>query len=85
LCIFSANGIEEMIDFFNSGRIMYGLCRVKIKDRNIEKIALINWVGKQYALVLNLKLTNFLILLLFLNYSKAKGHRWLGKVHVRIT
>jgi hypothetical protein len=37
-------GLDEMIEDFNSGKIQYALCRVKIKEKNVEKIVLINWV-----------------------------------------
>jgi len=37
-------GLDEMVEDFNSGKIQYALCRVKIKDKNVQKILLINWV-----------------------------------------
>ncbi|CAG7821941.1 unnamed protein product [Allacma fusca] len=39
-------GLEELIDDLNSGKIMYALSRVKIKEKNVEKIVLINWQGE---------------------------------------
>lgn len=38
-------GLEELADEFNSGKIQYALARVKIKEKHVEKIVLVNWVS----------------------------------------
>jgi len=39
-------GLEELAEEFNSGKIQYALARVKVPEKNVEKIALINWQGE---------------------------------------
>ncbi|KAK6186196.1 hypothetical protein SNE40_008282 [Patella caerulea] len=39
-------GLEEMIDDLNSGKIMYGYCRVKDPNTDLFKYVLINWQGE---------------------------------------
>ncbi|XP_056592488.1 drebrin-like a isoform X1 [Triplophysa dalaica] len=39
-------GIEEMAEEFNSGKIMYGFCRVTDPSTGVAKFVLINWTGE---------------------------------------
>ena len=45
LIVLLDGGIEEMMDDLNSGRIMYGYCRVTDPNTNLPKFVLINWVS----------------------------------------
>ncbi|ODN00884.1 Drebrin-like protein [Orchesella cincta] len=40
------DGLDELADEFNSGKIQYALARVSVKEKNVEKIVLINWQGE---------------------------------------
>lgn len=37
-------GLEEMVEELNSGKVMYGFCRVKDPNSGLPKFVLINWV-----------------------------------------
>lgn len=43
--IFSDGGLEEMVEELNSGKVMYGFCRVKDPNSGLPKYVLINWVS----------------------------------------
>lgn len=38
-------GLEEMVEELNSGKVMYGFCRVKDPNSGLPKYVLINWVS----------------------------------------
>ncbi|XP_032161529.1 drebrin-like protein isoform X3 [Mustela erminea] len=39
-------GLEEMVEELNSGKVMYGFCRVKDPNSGLPKFVLINWTGE---------------------------------------
>uniref|UniRef100_A0A3B3ZG17 Uncharacterized protein n=1 Tax=Periophthalmus magnuspinnatus TaxID=409849 RepID=A0A3B3ZG17_9GOBI len=39
-------GLEEMVEEFNSGKIMYAFCRVEDPNSGLPKYVLINWTGE---------------------------------------
>ncbi|XP_056320576.1 drebrin-like b isoform X4 [Danio aesculapii] len=39
-------GLEEMVEELNSGKVMYGFCRVKDPNSGLPKYVLINWTGE---------------------------------------
>ncbi|XP_078522871.1 drebrin-like protein isoform X6 [Lissotriton helveticus] len=39
-------GLEEMVEELNSGKVMYGFCRVKDPNSGLTKNVLINWTGE---------------------------------------
>ncbi|XP_065103700.1 drebrin-like b isoform X3 [Paramisgurnus dabryanus] len=39
-------GLEEMVEELNSGKVMYGFCRVQDPNSGLPKYALINWTGE---------------------------------------
>ncbi|XP_037402975.1 drebrin-like a isoform X1 [Pygocentrus nattereri] len=39
-------GLEEMVQEFNSGKVMYGFCRVLDPSSGVSKLILINWTGE---------------------------------------
>ncbi|XP_066506621.1 drebrin-like a isoform X2 [Hoplias malabaricus] len=39
-------GLEEMAEEFNSGKVMYGFCRVLDPSSGVSKLVLINWTGE---------------------------------------
>ncbi|KAL6472545.1 hypothetical protein MHYP_G00187330 [Metynnis hypsauchen] len=39
-------GLEEMVQEFNSGKVMYGFCRVLDPSSGVYKLILINWTGE---------------------------------------
>ncbi|KAL7848106.1 hypothetical protein AOLI_G00228240 [Acnodon oligacanthus] len=39
-------GLEEMVQEFNSGKVMYGFCRVLDSSSGVSKLILINWTGE---------------------------------------
>lgn len=43
--IFSDGGLEEMVEELNSGKVMYGFCRVQDPNSGLPKYVLINWVS----------------------------------------
>lgn len=42
-------GLEEMVEELNSGKVMYGFCRVKDPNSGLPKYVLINWVSGDRA------------------------------------
>ena len=46
LCVFSSgeDGIDELLDELNSGKIMYGLLSVVDPNTDLPKFVFINWV-----------------------------------------
>ncbi|XP_037341542.2 drebrin-like protein B isoform X2 [Pungitius pungitius] len=38
-------GLEEMVEELNSGKVMYGFCRVQDPNSGLPKYVLINWTG----------------------------------------
>ncbi|XP_067656864.1 drebrin-like protein B [Haliotis asinina] len=53
-------GIEEMTEELNSGKIMYGYCRVKDPNTDLPKYVLINWQGEGAPDSMKLKCTQHL-------------------------
>ncbi|KAI4897905.1 hypothetical protein NFI96_023103 [Prochilodus magdalenae] len=41
-----AGGLEEMVQEFNSGKVMYGFCKVLDPSSGVSKLVLINWTGE---------------------------------------
>ncbi|XP_027590556.1 drebrin-like protein isoform X1 [Pipra filicauda] len=39
-------GLEEMVEELNSGKVMYGFCRVKDPNSGLPKYVLVNWTGE---------------------------------------
>ncbi|XP_036451616.1 drebrin-like a isoform X3 [Colossoma macropomum] len=39
-------GLDEMVQEFNSGKVMYGFCRVLDPSSGVSKLVLINWTGE---------------------------------------
>uniref|UniRef100_A0A8C6T7F8 Drebrin-like a n=1 Tax=Neogobius melanostomus TaxID=47308 RepID=A0A8C6T7F8_9GOBI len=39
-------GLEEMVEEFNSGKVMYAFCRVEDPNSGLPKYVLINWTGE---------------------------------------
>ncbi|XP_023373496.1 drebrin-like protein isoform X2 [Otolemur garnettii] len=39
-------GLDEMVEELNSGKVMYGFCRVKDPNSGLPKFVLINWTGE---------------------------------------
>ncbi|XP_029109040.1 drebrin-like a [Scleropages formosus] len=39
-------GLEELVEELNSGKVMYGFCRVKDPNSGLPKYVLINWTGE---------------------------------------
>uniref|UniRef100_G1SW41 E2 ubiquitin-conjugating enzyme n=1 Tax=Oryctolagus cuniculus TaxID=9986 RepID=G1SW41_RABIT len=39
-------GLEELVEEFNSGKVMYAFCRVKDPNSGLPKFVLINWTGE---------------------------------------
>ncbi|XP_016046222.2 drebrin-like protein isoform X3 [Erinaceus europaeus] len=39
-------GLEELVEELNSGKVMYGFCRVKDPNSGLPKFVLINWTGE---------------------------------------
>ncbi|XP_063745464.1 drebrin-like protein B isoform X2 [Eleginops maclovinus] len=39
-------GLEEMVEEFNSGKVMYAFCRVQDPNSGLPKYVLINWTGE---------------------------------------
>lgn len=39
-------GLEEMVEEFNSGKVMYVFCRVKDFNFGLFKFVFINWIGE---------------------------------------
>ncbi|XP_056628793.1 drebrin-like b isoform X4 [Triplophysa dalaica] len=39
-------GLEEMVEELNSGKVMYGFCRVQDPNSGLPKYVLINWTGE---------------------------------------
>ncbi|KAM5273297.1 drebrin-like protein [Ctenodactylus gundi] len=40
------DGLEEMVEELNSGKVMYAFCRVKDPNSGLPKFVLINWTGE---------------------------------------
>lgn len=38
-------GLEELVEELNSGKVMYGFCRVQDPNSGLPKYVLINWVS----------------------------------------
>ncbi|XP_046365120.2 drebrin-like protein B isoform X2 [Haliotis rufescens] len=53
-------GVEEMTEELNSGKIMYGYCRVTDPNTDLPKYVLINWQGEGAPDALKLKCTQHL-------------------------
>ncbi|XP_074415063.1 drebrin-like protein isoform X2 [Zonotrichia albicollis] len=39
-------GLEEMVEELNSGKVMYGFCRVRDPNSGLPKYVLVNWTGE---------------------------------------
>ncbi|XP_077645409.1 drebrin-like protein isoform X2 [Lonchura striata] len=39
-------GLQEMVEELNSGKVMYGFCRVKDPNSGLPKYVLVNWTGE---------------------------------------
>ncbi|XP_008292580.1 drebrin-like protein B [Stegastes partitus] len=39
-------GLEELVEELNSGKVMYGFCRVQDPNSGLPKYVLINWTGE---------------------------------------
>ncbi|CAN0012387.1 unnamed protein product [Lampetra fluviatilis] len=46
LVMCGANGLEEMVEELNSGKVMYAFCKVKDSKAGLCKYVLINWIGE---------------------------------------
>ncbi|XP_071089460.1 drebrin-like protein B isoform X1 [Haliotis cracherodii] len=53
-------GVEEMTEELNSGKIMYGYCRVTDPNTDLPKYVLVNWQGEGAPDALKLKCTQHL-------------------------
>ena len=54
----SEDGLEEMVDDFNGGKILYGGLRILDPNSKLPKVVFINWVSFQF----NLQTECFMIL-----------------------
>uniref|UniRef100_UPI003590137E drebrin-like protein B n=1 Tax=Myxine glutinosa TaxID=7769 RepID=UPI003590137E len=41
-----SNGLEELVDELNSGKVMYAFCRVQDSNSGLTKFVFINWTGE---------------------------------------
>ena len=53
LNLFPDDGIDEMKEELNSGKIMYAFCKVLDPKTSLNKYVLVNWVSNSFILLCN--------------------------------